>query len=478
MKIFSIDTSGMAASVAIAADGRLAGGLWLEHGKTHSQTLMSCVEALLATTEVELPDIDVFVAVNGPGSFTGLRIGVTTIKALAYANCAKVAAVSTFECLAFNLLAYTDRLLCSMIDARNNQVYYQMFRTDGASLEKVCDGDVVNVGVMVQKLREAAAGSGVVINGDAAKGYLDFIKGELGESDVVCAPERSLYTDASAAALLVGKEVEGGVLTRLEAPFSLTPNYMRVSQAERVRAEKLQAEELKTEAPQAEKLKTEELQADKLKTEKLQAEKLKTETPQAEKLKTETPQAEKLKTEKLQEERREEEKHKNYVHQAEKLETGGLQVERFQAERTRAVYLKAKSSHIDQILKIERLCFSDPWSHAMFADEFENRRAHYFIALVDEEIVGYCGFWSILDEGHITNIAVHPNFRRRGIGAGLVNKLLSYASHNGIESFTLEVREDNTQAIRLYKKFGFVSVGIRKNYYRKEKKNAVIMWKK
>ena len=140
-------------------------------------------------------------------------------------------------------------------------------------------------------------------------------------------------------------------------------------------------------------------------------------------------------------------------------------------------YARAEPRHIKQILEIENMCFSVPWTEASYAAEFEDGLAHYFVALLDGGVIGYCGYWEIVGEGHITNVAVHPGYQKHGVGSGLMGKLINYAFKSGIRSFTLEVREDNIPAVRLYNKFGFVSMGIRKNYYQKEKKHALIMWK-
>jgi len=142
------------------------------------------------------------------------------------------------------------------------------------------------------------------------------------------------------------------------------------------------------------------------------------------------------------------------------------------------VYEIATTSHLKQILDIERLCFSAPWSEASYAAEFSDERAHYLVALSGGGVIGFCGYWDIVEEGHIINIAVHPDHQGMGVGAGLLGRLLEYAGHKGIGSFTLEVREDNIPAIKLYEKFGFVAEGLRKNYYQKEKKHAIIMWKR
>lgn len=141
-------------------------------------------------------------------------------------------------------------------------------------------------------------------------------------------------------------------------------------------------------------------------------------------------------------------------------------------------YAKAELCHIGQIVGIERVCFPDPWSEKSFVEELHNSRAHYFVALFGQRVVGYCGYWEIVGEGHISNVAVHPDYRGMGIGASLIGRLIDHATRNGVGSFTLEVREDNGLAIKLYEKLGFRSVGMRKNYYREEGKHALIMWKR
>ena len=136
----------------------------------------------------------------------------------------------------------------------------------------------------------------------------------------------------------------------------------------------------------------------------------------------------------------------------------------------------ASHAHIPGIAEIERLCFAEPWSEASFAEEFSYEFARYFVSLAQDGVVlGYCGYWRIVDEAHVTNMAVRPSAQRRGIGRELMRLLLNDAVGRGLRVATLEVREDNDPAIALYKLFGFVCCGIRKNYYPKERKNAIIM---
>ncbi|MEG6566805.1 ribosomal protein S18-alanine N-acetyltransferase [Thermoanaerobacterium saccharolyticum] len=135
-------------------------------------------------------------------------------------------------------------------------------------------------------------------------------------------------------------------------------------------------------------------------------------------------------------------------------------------------------SDIDKVMEIEYLSFSVPWSFESFVMEVtKNRCAHYIVADVDGKVAGYGGFWVVVDEGHITNIAVHPDFRGQGVGSAIVEGLIELAKTKGITSMTLEVRESNLVAQSLYKKYGFKPVGKRKGYYQDNNEDAVIMWK-
>ena len=128
-----------------------------------------------------------------------------------------------------------------------------------------------------------------------------------------------------------------------------------------------------------------------------------------------------------------------------------------------------------ELSKLDEVSFSVPWTENQFKGEAENEIATYFLATVDEKIVGYIGYWNVLNEGNITNIAVLPEYRRQKIAS----KLLEYAIKNAIAEnlslMTLEVRKSNEPAKNLYAKFGFEPLGIRKDYYHKPLEDAVIM---
>ncbi|MDE6357321.1 MAG: ribosomal protein S18-alanine N-acetyltransferase [Eubacteriales bacterium] len=138
---------------------------------------------------------------------------------------------------------------------------------------------------------------------------------------------------------------------------------------------------------------------------------------------------------------------------------------------------KMTKEHIEQVYSIEEKCFSIPWSKKSFEKEInENKMAIYLVALKDEQVVGYAGMWHVINEGHITNVAVSPEYRRQGIGESLVNKLIEIAKEKEMIGLTLEVRTSNEIAKNLYKKQGFLLDGIRKEYY-ENKEDAFIMWK-
>lgn len=134
--------------------------------------------------------------------------------------------------------------------------------------------------------------------------------------------------------------------------------------------------------------------------------------------------------------------------------------------------------HVDEIVNIEELSFNTPWSKDAFISELErNKCAKYRVILFDNKVVAYGGMWIVIDEAHITNIAVHPEYRGRGFGSEILNDLIETAKNNGILSMTLEVRTSNYKAIALYDKFGFKEKAIRKKYYQDTGEDAIIMWK-
>ena len=133
---------------------------------------------------------------------------------------------------------------------------------------------------------------------------------------------------------------------------------------------------------------------------------------------------------------------------------------------------------IEQVVEIEAQAYGEHhWSKSSFYDEMSNNLAKYYSAKTEDGIlVGYAGTWHIIDEGHITTIAVKKEFQRQHIGEAIITKILEDCYKNGIKYLTLEVRESNAPAISLYQKYGFQSLGTRKGYYQDNNENALIMW--
>ena len=139
---------------------------------------------------------------------------------------------------------------------------------------------------------------------------------------------------------------------------------------------------------------------------------------------------------------------------------------------------RAEERDTEVIAALERMCFRTPWSEDSIRHELaENRLALYLAAELQGNVVGYAGIWLVAGEGHITNIAVHPDFRRRHIGEAVVRELVAEAEKAGAMSQTLEVRASNEPAQRLYEKFGFRTVGVRRNHYEDGGEDALIMWR-
>lgn len=138
---------------------------------------------------------------------------------------------------------------------------------------------------------------------------------------------------------------------------------------------------------------------------------------------------------------------------------------------------RMQTADIDAVLVVENQAFATPWSRAAFESELnDNDLSHYLVVLDGSHIIGYAGFWLVVDEAHVTNIALLPAYRGRKIGSLLLEHMILAAKLLGAVSMTLEVRPSNTPARRLYERRGFVEQGIRPNYYAELGEDALIMW--
>lgn len=229
MKILAIETSAKAASVCLTEDDFLIAQCYQNTGLTHSQTILPMCAQMLSNCGVELKDVDLIACAAGPGSFTGLRIGLATAKGLAWSTEKPCCGVSTLEAMAWNLAHMTGEILCAM-DARRNQVYNARFRADGNGLIRLCDDRAIALSDLFCEIGQKTE---QIIVGDGAQ--LCYNYGSKLGADVKLAPSQLRFQSAwGVARAALDQARQGNTCTAQE----LTANYIRLSQAERERLER------------------------------------------------------------------------------------------------------------------------------------------------------------------------------------------------------------------------------------------------
>ena len=232
MKILALDSTAVAASVALCEDDALLAEYTLQNGNTHSQTLLPMVESILDAFELSADEIDLFAASNGPGSFTGVRIGAATLKGLAFGTQKPCIGVSTLEALAENL-SHLDGLICPVMNARRRQVYTALFRAENGTLTRLLPDDALAITELDEIL--GAYDEPVVLVGD---GYE--ITEPLLTHPIRSIPARLRVQSAYSVAQVARRAYLNGVRT---TDVEMVPTYLRPSQAERERNERLQKEQ-------------------------------------------------------------------------------------------------------------------------------------------------------------------------------------------------------------------------------------------
>ena len=137
---------------------------------------------------------------------------------------------------------------------------------------------------------------------------------------------------------------------------------------------------------------------------------------------------------------------------------------------------RMNSLDIDGVLAVEQQSFQTPWSRDGFVGEMSNDLCYYLVLVDEGKIIGYAGMWLIVDEAHVTNVAVLSEYRGKKLGDKLMSALMEYAKNHGALRMTLEVRESNAVAQGLYTKLGFITQGRRRNYYTDTREDALVMW--
>lgn len=375
MRVLAIDSSGIVASVAVVEDTRVLAEYTLNDKKTHSQTLLSMIDNVKEMLSLDLKTLDAIVVAKGPGSFTGLRIGVSTAKGMGLALNIPVVGVPTVDALAFQMYD-SDSLICPMMDARRGQVYTGLYRIRAGRLEVVCPQTAMDALDMIKLINEKE--ERVIFIGDGVPVYEELIKENIACEYAFAYGFASRQRAAALGMLGILYANEG----LSESADDFKPEYLRASQAERERAVFLN-----------------------------------------------------------------------------KVKIG---------EMTEA--------NVAEVASLEEKTFSEPWSSKALSESLDSKDYRFFVAIMDERVVAYCGYYKTADEANITNLIVAEEVRAKGIGHALMTHLIETAYNDGINAITLEVRVSNMSARNLYESLGFKLEGIRKNFYGSPVEDGCIYW--
>ncbi len=367
MKILAIDTSSSRCSVTIYEDNNVLINLFNDEQKTHSVKLMPMIDESFKKTGLTLDDIGLLVCSTGPGSFTGVRIGIATVKAFADVKHIPIVGVCSLESLAYNVsdLIQSDSLVCSLVDAKNKNVYCGIycFENNECNQLVIFSEDLnTTISLINEKLKELQLNK-IYFVGDASKTYKDTLTSSFTNSKFA-SDEENMQNGISLAKAGLQKFNSGDYGNS----NSIFPIYLRKSQAERVLEKKIKI-------------------------------------------------------------------------------------------------LPMTSDNIESISPNFKSEFDEFWNINTLKNDFSNTNSKYFVAKLDDEIVGFAGFLKICDEANIMNIVTKVNRRHLGVGTKLLEALISSARDLKCTSITLEVNEHNIYAIKLYEKFNFNRIGLRKKYY-------------
>lgn len=232
MKLLVLDSSGLVASVALIEDDRLIAEYTTGNKLTHSQTLLPMLDEVIKRTSFDMKDIDAIAIAKGPGSFTGLRIGAATAKGLGLALDKPIVPVPTVDGLAYQLFG-TSMIICPMMDARRKQVYTGFYRFEGSEMKVLKEQCAQSVEDTLEELKEF--NEPVIFLGDGVPVYKEDILEKMGDQ-AVFAPAHVNRQRAAAVGALAQVYFEQGIC---ESADEFVPEYLRKSQAEREREERL-----------------------------------------------------------------------------------------------------------------------------------------------------------------------------------------------------------------------------------------------
>lgn len=227
MLVLAVDCTAKSVSAALADSGKLIGESFLNVNFTHSETLMPIIEELLKNTRKNINDIDAFAITAGPGSFTGVRIGISAVKGLAFGNGSKVFSYSAFDAMAyaFSEIPNFSGIICGLMDARCNQFYNAVFEIKNGKIKRICNDRIIMANDLENEVERLYNKDNVVFAGDGAKLFVSLQNKSFGS----LAPENLLIQRASSIALKASTEDIKNALS----PDEIMPIYLRKSQAER-----------------------------------------------------------------------------------------------------------------------------------------------------------------------------------------------------------------------------------------------------
>ncbi|MDP4133283.1 MAG: tRNA (adenosine(37)-N6)-threonylcarbamoyltransferase complex dimerization subunit type 1 TsaB [Bacillota bacterium] len=224
MNILAIESSALAAGAAVTVDGVLKAESIVNNSLTHSVTLLPMAEDVIKRSELTINDIDLFAVSTGPGSFSGLRIGVTLAKTLAYGCGKKAVGVSTLKAIAYNL-PYADRLICPIMDARGDRLYNALYKWENGKLIDIAAPRAITAGSLAEEITEK-----VIFIGDGVFRFKEYFEERLGNKASFAPIHLCNARASSVAALAISEDSIN--------PMDLNPVYLRPSQAERERENK------------------------------------------------------------------------------------------------------------------------------------------------------------------------------------------------------------------------------------------------
>jgi len=227
MKILGLECSAGPASVAIIEDGKIIGSNYVNIKTTHSQTLMPMVDSLLKTTNTPLSSIDAIAIAAGPGSFTGIRIGISAVKGLAASSSIPCIAISTLEAMAESYTGQ-DCIVCAAMDARCNQVYNALFKIEKGVITRLCEDRALMCSELCEELKAYAQSElSIIVTGDGADLFYNFA---TDIANITLSPALTRYQNAVGVCLAAQKAYNNN---QTLSPEQLLPVYLRLPQAER-----------------------------------------------------------------------------------------------------------------------------------------------------------------------------------------------------------------------------------------------------